>query len=49
MNISLNRGRGRDSYFSIVNLKKADICRKVQVGKPPVVEVSEDIVGCKRK
>lgn len=51
MNIYLpqSRGRGRDPYFSIVNLEKADICRQVQVGKPPVVEVGEDILGCKRK
>lgn len=37
------------SYFSIVNLKKADICREVQVAEFPVVKVGEHVVGCRQK
>lgn len=37
------------SYFSIVNLKKADICGQVQVAEFPVVEVGKHVVGCRQK
>lgn len=33
------------SYFSVVNLKEADVGREIQVGVPPVVEVGENILG----
>lgn len=37
------------SYFSIVNLKEADIGREIHVSKPPMVDVGENILGWKRK
>lgn len=37
------------SYFPIVNLKEADIGRKIPVNKPPVMEVGENILGYERK
>lgn len=33
------------SYFSIVNLKEADMGREIHVSKPPMVEVGENILG----
>lgn len=41
--------RKAPSYFPIVNLKKADVCREVQVAEFPVVEVREHVVGCRQK
>lgn len=36
-------------YFSIVDFKKADICRKVQVAESSVVEESEYVTRCRQK
>lgn len=33
------------SYFSIVNLKEADVGIEIQVTIPPVVEIGENILG----
>lgn len=38
-----------DSYLPIVNLKEADIDGQIQVSKPPMVKVGENILGWKRK
>lgn len=50
MNVSMKAGGAVVySYFSIVNLKEADIDRQIQASKPPMVKVGENILGCKRK
>lgn len=36
---------GGFSYFSIVNLKEADVGREIQVTIPPLVEIGENILG----
>lgn len=33
------------SYFAVVNLKEADVGRKIQVGEPPVIKIGENILG----